>query len=86
MPRTDTEDKDGIWGSSIGGSVHSAWVEGGTTLGSSSGAAVSVAAGYCPIAIGTDTFGSSVSLFFLVVLPLNDVMILAKRLRDCASS
>jgi amidase len=59
--RRDGED---MWASSVGGSVHSAWVEGGVTLGSSSGAPVSVAAGYCPIAIGTDTFGSAVSLLF----------------------
>jgi amidase len=47
--------------SSRGGQVRHAWVADGDPSGSSSGSAVAVAAGYVPVAIGTETCGSIIS-------------------------
>lgn len=47
--------------SSRGGQVRHAWKDGAETSGSSTGSAVAVAAGYVPIAFGTETCGSIIS-------------------------
>jgi len=47
--------------SSRGGTVRHAWKENGDPSGSSTGSAVAVAAGYVPLAVGTETCGSIIS-------------------------
>lgn len=64
---SDAMGKGGTWGwSAVGGQTSSAYVEGGceaggNPLGSSSGSAVGVSAGFAAAALGTDTTGSVAS-------------------------